>query len=98
MPGKTTRLIGTPSFTPANYTDLFKNLNQSQYTIQNCSSTEYSTKTGCVACKDTEYFCVDCLKCMNCTSLDPKSGICLDGITFLTNTTNLDKLVGTKSG
>lgn len=53
MPGKTTRLIGTPNNTPSNYTNFFKNLNQSQYNVQNCSSTQYSTKTGCITCKDT---------------------------------------------
>jgi hypothetical protein len=34
---------------------------------------------------------------MNCTYID-LNGICTDNITFLTNTTNLDKLVGVKSG
>ena len=40
---------------------------------------------------------MDCLKCMNCTTVD-QNGICMDNITFLTNTTNLDNLVGVKSG
>lgn len=38
MPGKLTRLIGTPTYYPANYTNYFANLNQSQYNVQNCSS------------------------------------------------------------
>jgi hypothetical protein len=34
---------------------------------------------------------------MNCTKID-QNGICLDNVTFITNTSSLDKLLGAKEG
>ena len=34
---------------------------------------------------------------MNCSKIDDKTKACLDEIIFLTNTTNLDQFVGTKT-
>jgi hypothetical protein len=34
---------------------------------------------------------------MNCTNID-KNGVCLDYVTFLTNTSDLNKLLGSKDG
>lgn len=75
------------------------NPDQNVFTVVKCGADENSKKTGCVKC-DTNYsyFNVKTLECVACKQFDKEKKICYDNMTYLTNTTKTELMLGASKG